>query len=397
MSDIAPGEVQSVSVAGSVTGPASLLAGSIDNMSVGQDIAGQVQSLGQIGSLTVGTVSYPGSVTGNVEAIGNIGNAFVYGSVAGSITAGNNFEAPPKQPGAPQQILAPATIDSVQVMGDVSGTVMASVNIGTATIGSPGYAGSVTRSGLVQAGQNLTNLLVYGNVAGIVQAADTIDRMIVDGSVIPTPAPLAPGTLLAGIIRAANVGTLAVGGAMSGLVTISASLGDMWVGQDLAGLINVGQTLGQLTVIGGTPGSIIAKSIDTMGVYGGYGAVVAQIKENGVERRLEAAVPASPYPQPIPLFSYPTSATTRVSPAGVNFQYLYEGLGSNGGALANPQLTLRVTNNSGNTSPDQFDLSLVTWSDKAQFNLRGWTRAAVSTMASWASATSTSRATCSPR
>jgi hypothetical protein len=369
MTDIAPGDVRSVSVAGSVTGPASLLAGSIDNISVGQDIAGQVQSLGQIGLLTVGTVSYPGSVTGNVEAIGDIGNALVYGVVAGRITAGDNFEAPPKQPGAPQQILAPAKIDAVQVMGDVSGTVMASASIGTATIGSPGYAGSVMQRGLVQAGLDIANIQVYGNISGIVQAAGTIGTMTVGGSVLPTLAPLAPGSLLAGIIRATNVDTLTIGGAMSGFVTVSTDLDNMWVGQDLAGAVNVGQTLGQLTVLGGTPGAIISRTIGTVGTYGGYGAVVAQIKENGIERRLEAAVPGVPYPQPIALFSDPASAATHVSPAGVNFQYLYEGLASNNGTLANPQLTLRVSNNTGNTSPDQFDVSLVTWSDRADFNL----------------------------
>jgi hypothetical protein len=77
----------------------------------------------------------------------------------------------------------------------------------------------------------------------------------------------------------------------------------------------------------------------------------------------------SPYPQAKPLYSYPTSAVMLASPAGVNFEYLYEGLGSNNGILENPQLSLRVSNNSGNSSPDQYDVSLVTWSNTAQFNL----------------------------
>jgi hypothetical protein len=47
----------------------------------------------------------------------------------------------------------------------------------------------------------------------------------------------------------------------------------------------------------------------------------------------------------------------------VLFQYYYES-----GNLADPQLTIRVTN-SASTAPDQFDLSLVTWNDAAKFNL----------------------------
>jgi hypothetical protein len=65
-----------------------------------------------------------------------------------------------------------------------------------------------------------------------------------------------------------------------------------------------------------------------------------------------------------------------VSPSGVTFQYFYEGLysptveGLNPSTnLPNPQLTARVINATGNTGPYQFDLSLVTWSDTAKFNL----------------------------
>src|SRR5262249_55439075 len=77
--------------------------------------------------------------------------------------------------------------------------------------------------------------------------------------------------------------------------------------------------------------------------------------------------PTMPYPAAT-LYSYPMSSAL-ASPAGVSFEFLYEGLASNNGTLANPQLTMRVTNNSANISPDQYDLSLVTWSDAAQFNL----------------------------
>jgi len=287
MSDTAPGTVQFITVDGSVTAPGSLLAGSIGTMTVGKDVAGTIQSLGAIGSLTIGSLA---------------------------------------------------------------------------------YAGSVTATGLVSVGANINTMLVYGNVAGIVQAVATINTMTVDGSVIPTPTAPPSGTITAGIIWAANINTLTVGGAMAGLVNVSANLNTMSVGQDMSGLINVGATLGQLTVLGGTPGSIVATTIGTVGTYGGYGPLVAQIKENGIQRRVEAAVPSTPYPFPLPLYSYPTSAAMLASPAMVNFQYFYEGLGSNNGTLANPQLTARITNTV-STAPDQYDLSLVTYNDKAKFNL----------------------------
>src|SRR5262249_672075 len=53
---------------------------------------------------------------------------------------------------------------------------------------------------------------------------------------------------------------------------------------------------------------------------------------------------------------------------GVSFQVFYEGLASSL-TPANPQLTARVTNQSGSTAPDQFDFSLVTFNDHAKFNL----------------------------
>jgi hypothetical protein len=86
---------------------------------------------------------------------------------------------------------------------------------------------------------------------------------------------------------------------------------------------------------------------------------VLQIKENGIQRRVEAAVPGLDFPIPLP----PPAPIPATSPVGVLFQYVYES-----GSLANPQLTVRVSNSAG-TAPDQFDLSLVTYNDAAKFNL----------------------------
>src|SRR5262249_59569305 len=111
--------------------------------------------------------------------------------------------------------------------------------------------------------------------------------------------------------------------------------GEMWKG--------VGKS-GSVVVAGGTPGSIAAGTIGTVAVYGGYGPIVAQIKEDGIQRQINANQPNYPFPAPNP--------AALPSPSGssyVNFQYLYEGLDS---VLGNPQLTARATNSVG-ASPDQ--------------------------------------------
>src|SRR5208337_4728059 len=139
-----------------------------------------------------------------------------------------------------------------------------------------------------------------------------------------------------------------------------------------AGTLIVSGTLKSLTVDSGTPGTVVAGQIGTIGVYAGYGPVVAQIKEAGIQRRIEAAVPSTPFPTPFPTPPPPPA----VSPTGITFQYFYEGLysptveGLNPSTnLANPQLTARITNATGNTGPDQFDFSLITYNDTAKFNL----------------------------
>ena len=169
------------------------------------------------------------------------------------------------------------------------------------------------------------------------------------------------------------VQSMAVGGSIvtSGVLAVG-SLDTMTIGQDLAGQLNVDATLSSLTVHGGTPGTIVAGEIGAIGVYNAFGPVVAQIGESGVERRIEATLPGAPFASAPP----PPAAPPVASPSGIAFQYYYEGLlspvvGSQTPIrkLANPQLTARVANATGNTGPDQFDFSLVTYSDSAKFNL----------------------------
>jgi hypothetical protein len=167
---------------------------------------------------------------------------------------------------------------------------------------------------------------------------------IVNGSMTPT-----------GVLQVGSLDAMTIGPA------------HLSVGQDLAGQLVVFGALGSLRVAGGAPGSITAGHIGTVSVYGGFGPVVMQITENGIQRRVEEATPGNHYPLPDPTVTAATSPYATVNamgpPSYINIQYIYES-----GTLANPQWTARISNNV-STAADQFDLSLVTYNDKAKFNL----------------------------
>jgi hypothetical protein len=291
LSDTAPGSVQQVTIGRSLTATGKLIAGSIDMMTVGLDVAGMVQTSGDVGTATIG------------------------GSVSGLIQVGGNF-------------------NMLSVGQDVSGSILV-----TGTLNQTSIGGSVTVTGKIMAGA-ITTMSVGVDVAGLIAALGNIGTLAVGHSV----------TYL-GIIQAGgDLNTMTVGPPM------------YVAGDDMAGQIIVGGTLGSLRVAGATPGNITAGHIGTVAVYGSYGPYVLQIKENGIQRRVEVAVPANPYP----LLHNPPQMPLPASPAGVTIQYFYEGLAS---ALHPPQpcLTARVTNTT--PSVDEFDLSLTTWSDTAKFDL----------------------------
>ena len=169
--------------------------------------------------------------------------------------------------------------------------------------------------------------------------------------------------LLPGNLQQVTIGTSMLPGSVLNAGTIGTmTIGPnhLVVGDNLAGYVNVLGNLGSLTVAGGTPGSIAAGTIGTVAVDGGYGPIVAQIKEDGIQRQVNATSPSYPYATPDP--------AALPSPSGssyVNIEYFYEGLAT---GLGNPQLTAHVTNGVG-TSPDQYDFALITDNDVAKFNL----------------------------
>jgi hypothetical protein len=326
LSDTSPGSVQLLTIGGSLTATGEVVVGSLDTLSIAQDLAGSLLDYGNLGTASIGN------------------------NLSGSLTVDGN-----------------AT--TVEVGADVSGLVDVVGSLATLTIG-----GSLTGTGLVTVGQNLNTMSVGANLAGQVLVGQALSYLTVgqdlSGFVSETGTMqqvLIGGSLTyTGIVNASNSSNPAA----ANIVFMAIGPNYFSPGHDMAGQIIVSGTLTLLRVAGGTPGTIVAGQVGQVLVYGGYGPLVSQIKENGIQRRVEAAVPANPYPLPNPPGQQPPPNDL----PNVFFQYIYEGT-SNG--LANPQLTVRVTNNA-STAPDQYDLSLVVYSDTAKFNLARLDAAGVS-------------------
>jgi hypothetical protein len=356
------------------TSPTMTLLGNIVTMTVGGSIAGLVQVSGNLTTLDVGpantpttgdvndvsgkvivggqltTASVSGDVSGLISETLTIKSLYIGGSVthSGSILAIN--VADPAHPTSPTGLLG--NIVTMTVVGSIAGLVQTSGNIATLDVGPANTptSGDVNDvSGNVLVGGQLTTASVSGNVSGLVSETLTTNSFYIGGSLSRS-----------GIVSAVNSVNAALG-----------NLNSMNIGIDLAGQLIVSGTLRTLVVHGGTPGTVTAGQIGTISVYASYGPLVAQIKEAGIQRRIEAAAPSAPFPTPLG----PPAPIPAISPAGIAFKYFYEGLfsptveGVSSTNLANPQLTAQVTNASGNTGPDQFDLSLVTYNDAAKFNL----------------------------
>jgi hypothetical protein len=405
--------------------PTGLL-GNINTLTVGGAVAGSVQVSGNLGTLTVGkantattggvndvsgqivvggqltTGSISGNVSGLVKEELTVNNLYIGGSISSTGVVKAVNPADPAMPTTTQGLLG--NINTMTVGGAVAGLVQVSGNLGTLTVGKANTAttGGVNDvSGQIVVGGQLTTGSISGDVSGLVQEALTINTLYIGGSLTSTGVIKAVNTTTPSL---GNINTLTIGQNLAGKVIVSGTINNLSivngsmtptgliqvanlntmtigpahlsVGQDMAGQILVSGNLGSLRVAGGTPGSITAGHINTVFVYGGFGPVVLQITENGIQRRVEEATPANPYPLPNPYTQAATSPYATVNAAGVpsyiNIQYVYES-----GTLANPQWTARITNNV-STAADQYDLSLVTYNDKAKFNLARLDAAGVS-------------------
>ena len=270
------------------------------------------------------SIAVQGNLSGQITAA-TPGNVTSF-SVGQSITQTGQFQAD--------------SIGTATIGQDIAGKVLVSQEIGSMTVG-----GSLTSSGQVSAGGSIGALAINQDLAGTMSAGGDVTTATVGRDI--------SGTLHAG----GSIHNLSLGRSLTntGVVSTGQNLDSMTVGGDLAGQLIVGVLLSTLRVTGGTPGTITAGHVGTIGALGGYGPVVLQVNEGGTQRRVEAAVPSVPYPVPPP----PPAPTPPISPSAPRLTYFYES-----GALANPQLTLRVSNTS--PSIDQFDLSLVTYNDARQ-------------------------------
>ena len=327
-----PGDSVGGTVFGTITVPSSIGKASFGTLAPGVKIITQ-----SVDQFIAGTISHLASVTINnvvkTVTITNLLGLFHAGTLGSS--SGDGVSVGTVAAGA---VLSAAQTEGVVNIASSSG----STDLG---IPAPGSTMNLTDVGTIECATLPADATIVAN---------SIQHLIIDKD-------------LFGKIRVTNnLNELNVGGTVGAAAIISAgSLDTMTVGlpnpvgtvHDMAGVISVAGTLGSLTVVGGTPGSIVAGAVGWIGVSGGFGPVVLDVTVGGVRRKVEVATPALPYPQP--------NATTTAASSNVQsarFQYFYES-----GSLSNPQLTIRVTNTK--KAVDQFDVSLVVYSDTAKFNL----------------------------
>ena len=198
----------------------------------------------------------------------------------------------------------------------VTNTTVTTINGGTgANSASMNFSGDF--------GGNLTlinfataTLAVSGDFSGVLNDAGAITTAAIENSLTST-----------GVL---NAGSIAI----------------MTVGDNMAGLINVTNLLGDLTVAGGTPGQIIAGDVHVIAVYAGFGNVVLNVTEAGVQREILAI---------------PVGGGTL--PDTILFAFVYDSQ-----TTSVPQVAIRIFNS--DPIARSFNLELVvTNSSTAQFNL----------------------------
>ncbi len=371
VSDTSPGTVQLISVGGTMPTSGSITAASIDNLdiglpvntySAGHDLAGTVTLTGQLSNLSVA-----GNLESSIQEYGNITSAYIGGTIPAGVTltatkTANTFGdidslivGPALDTRAPGHDLAGTiTLDGHLAVLSVSGDLLDSITE-NGTVQSAYVGGSIPQSvsftaqnanaspaGSGEPG-NVNAFTVGQDLAGTIDVAGTLGSLAV-GNVPLSTTPSGSIAPTAAVNVGGNLNTLTVGPDM------------LSVGQNMAGTINVTGTLGSAEVAGGSPGLYKIGHAGTIDAFGGFGPVVLRVIENGIERHVELATPAQPYVQPD---AYALAGTNYV-----NVKYFYDS-----GGNANPQLAAQITNGTGSTAPDQYDLSLVVYNDAAKFNL----------------------------
>jgi hypothetical protein len=310
-------------------------------------------------TFVLGTASY--------TVDGGAGTNTIVDTAPGSFTLSGSQLISPTNPSSLANIQQAVLTDSSAAGGNVF-TIDQSWK-GTATL-----AGGAGNDSFATTGPLKSQVTVGNSLAAVTVNGDLAGSLAVQGSV---PSASIQGNLTGSFSVSGTLGTASVVGSVTNTGTLAAgSIGTMTIGpgnalspgHDMAGQITISPTgsLGSLRVSSGAPGTIVAGKVGTIGIYGGYGPIVLDVTEGGIQRLVEATTPGAPYPNPVALA--PPAPTPANPLPGVAFRLFYEGLASSG-APANPQLTARVTNQSGSTVNDQFDFTLATFNDQAKFNL----------------------------
>ncbi len=391
------------------TGVAQGLAGAQPSYAPGDDLSGTVQVGG-----TLTTLSVAGNLSGTVRETGTVHGVYLGGGVAstGKLCVVNTA--------APQT----AALQTLSETGALAGTLTVAGNVNTLAIGpTQTPAAGDDLSGLVNVGGSLTTLSIAGNLSGTLNGAGTIQTASVLGdlngllsvtgvlnflsvggsihanarvsasnlgnvTIGPASTPTAghdlagqvlttgtlttlkvAGNLSGSVCETGTLQTLCVGGSLTstGAITTSivngsaGSLNSLTIGKDLAGQVKVAGSLEQATIGGGAPGAVVAGTVGSIAVGAAYGPCALIVNEAGIERMVEVTSPVTPL---LPSQS-PTMMPANLFPA-VRFQEYYEGLASTT-KPSSPILTVRVSNTSPTTN--LFDLSLVTDSNQAKFDL----------------------------
>jgi acrosin len=219
---------------------------------------------------------------------------------------------------------------TLQVGGNFTGLFDDDGAIATGNI-----VGSLTSTGILKAG-SIGQLHIIGNVDGLINVSAEIQTLLIGGN-------------LTGNLQAGPLDEGTISGSISSTGVLSAgSIGTLTIGVDMAGLITVEGLLDHLIVNGGTPGLIVAGSVNLITVAAGYGNNVFRVTEGGVARLIIA-----------------TPLLGGSMPGDIQFAFVYDSTGS-----GQPVLGIRVTNSEENTSGfNRFNLGIITQSENAAFDL----------------------------
>lgn len=286
-----------VSAGGVVSGNVTAITGEITFVTAGATLSGKVKAGHGIGGVSsrdgitsgieagwdIGFVSSRGNIAGDIKAGQDIGmisaGAFwitglgadgLYGEVAtlsGAVTAGRD-------------------IGSVTASADITGEIRAKRDIGTLNVGTGGVGGRL--AGSVSAGRNIGSITVVGSGGSIVVVAlpaiealpfylATLDPMTGESALRQPDRPaFAMGGEISGDVSVGgSMGAVTAFGVISGDLAAGTSMGRVWASGDVSGAISSGDAV-VLESWGTINGDLDGMTGVNVGCYGSFtGSVIS--------------------------------------------------------------------------------------------------------------------------